>query len=152
MRQIELNFTYWLLQTIAMMVTALLLPKLKVTGPLGAFGAVVALALVNAFIWDTALFFQLPDTFTVRTLLLLITNGVIFWIVVKVVPGIEVEGLLTAILAPVIFTICSVLISIFLKDVDWGMVLNEILQIFRELRAYFKGEPAPVTAPITGRS
>jgi hypothetical protein len=61
----------WALQTVAMALTALALPKLRITGILGAFGTVAALALVNTTIWDAGLFASLPGSFSVQALQLL---------------------------------------------------------------------------------
>lgn len=134
---ISLNFNYWVLQTLAMLLTALLIPGLKVTSPLGAFGAVVALALVNAKLWDAALFFHIPDQLTTQVLLLLLANGAIFWIIVKLLPGIEVKGVIPALVAPVVFTVSSVIISTYLQDVDWAKVWNHVQSFVITIRQYF---------------
>ena len=101
----------WVLQTAAMGLTAALLPKLRITGPLGALLTVAALALMNATVWDAGLFASLPGSFSTQTLGLLLANGVLFWVLVKLLPGIEVDGFLPALAAPVIYTGLSVLIS-----------------------------------------
>ena len=101
-----------------MMVTALLIPRLTITSIFGALGIVIGIALVNAKLWDAALFFSVPDSFTVHTATLLIANGLIFWILVKLLPGIQVEGLLPALAAPVVFTGCSMLIGAVSPHID----------------------------------
>lgn len=131
------SLNYWIMQTIAMMVTAFVLPGLTVKGPLGAFVMVVALAYVNAKVWDAALFFQLPDSLTTHTIMLFLANGVLFWILVKVLPGIEVTGVWPALVAPLVFTVLSVLVSYYLKDVDWLLVLEKSVEYIRATRDYF---------------
>ena len=101
-----------------MLLTCLLIPNLTVSGPIPAFLTVVALGFVNAKAWDTALFFQIPNQVSYQALTLFLANGIIFWIVVKVLPGIEVKGVLPALIAPVVFTICSLVIDTYGKDVD----------------------------------
>lgn len=133
-----LNLTYWFLQTVAMCVTALLIPGLKVTSPFGALGTVVGLAFVNSKVWDAALFFHIPDHFSSQALLLFLTNGFIFWILIKLLPGIEVEGIIPALVAPVVFTLCSLLISAYSDQIDWVAVLDFIIAVFSELREYFQ--------------
>src|SRR3990172_11967686 len=98
------TINYWILQTGAMMLTALLIPKLRITSLLGASLTVLALGLLNATLWDAALFFQIPHAFSTQALVLLAANGAIFWILVKILPGIEIDGVLPALAAPIVFT------------------------------------------------
>ena len=137
------NLQYWALQTVAMLVTALLIPGLKVSGPLSAFIAVVALALLNTYLWDAALFFQIPDSLSLHALALLVVNGVIFWIVAKLLPGVEIEGILPAIAAPVVFTICSLLIQRYGRSIEWHKVFEETVALFKSVRSYFESSSEP---------
>lgn len=140
------SLNYWVLQTIAMMVTAFVLPGLTVKGPLGALVMVVALAYVNAKVWDAALFFQLPDSLTAHALLLFLANGVLFWVLVKVLPGIEVTGVWPALVAPLVFTVLSVVTSYYLKDVDWLLVLEKSIEYIRAARDYFSSHTEPISS------
>jgi putative membrane protein len=133
-----LNVTYWLLQTAAMMVTAFLIPGLRVTSPLGALLAVVTLAFINAHLWDAALFFEVPRSMSIHTVLLLGANGLIFWLVVKLLPGIEISGIIPALVAPVVFTGCSLLVGEFGSQVDWPAVGKWIAARFGDVRGYFE--------------
>ncbi|MCI5064637.1 phage holin family protein [bacterium] len=132
-----LSLQRWAFQSFAMMLTALILPRFRVTSIFGPFLAVVALAFVNAHVWSTALFFQLPDTVTVQAGLLLLVNGVIFWLLVKLLPGIEVSGIFPAILAPVLFTVLSVIVEEFGSEIDWGAVFEQAYRFILEVREYF---------------
>lgn len=140
---------YWVLQTLAMGVTALLIPKLRITGIFGAFKIVAALAFLNATLWDAALFFSIPDAVSTHAALLLLINGVIFWILVKLLDGIEVDGLLPAIVAPVVFTGLSLLIDQYGAMVDWNKVYETTLSVIERLRVDLGGEPRelPLVAP-----
>jgi uncharacterized membrane protein YvlD (DUF360 family) len=135
---LSLNFSYWFLQTIAMMVTVFLIPKLKVSGPIAAFTTVATLAFINSKVWDAALFFSIPNSLTNQTILLFLTNGLIFWVVVKVLPGIEVEGILAALIAPVVFTVCSLLIFHFGSQIDWIKVSDYLIAALKDWRAYMQ--------------
>jgi putative membrane protein len=128
-------YTYWILQTVAMLLTAAVLPKLEVTNIFGALVTVLLLGFVNATVWDAALFFQIPNSISAHSLTLLLSNGVVFWILVKLVPGIEVSGFLMALVAPVVFTLFSLLIHQHAADLDWGrMISNGLrqLELFRD--------------------
>jgi uncharacterized membrane protein YvlD (DUF360 family) len=109
---------YWGLQTVAMMLTALVIPRMKITSIFGALGIVLALGLVNATVWDTALFFSVPSSLSAQALTLLAANGLIFWVLVKMLPGIEIEGFAAAFVAPVVFTALSLAISTYGRDLD----------------------------------
>jgi len=132
------NLGYWVLQSLAMIATALLIPRLTITSIFGAIGIVIAIAFVNSKLWDAALFFHLPDTFSVQAGLLLLVNGLIFWLLVKLLPGIEVQGLLPAVAAPVVFAICSMLIGAFAADIDWRAVLDGSISLLEEIRLFFR--------------
>jgi putative membrane protein len=146
----SLNFSYWALQTVAMALTALLIPRLRITSLFGALTTVVALAFVNSKIWDAALFFQIPNSLSIHALLLFITNGVIFWILIKLLPGIEVEGFFPALIAPIVFTFCSLVISAFAPMIDWVKVFNFLIDILEHLKTYFLQDPGaqPQATPV----
>ena len=133
----SLDIGYWLLQTLAMIITALLIPGLKISSIFGAFTSVVLLAFVNSKLWDAALFFSLPDKFSTEALLLLLANGVVFWIVIKILPGIEIKGILPALLAPIVFTICSLLIARYEDRVDWGKVAETSIEFVSNVKDHF---------------
>ncbi len=130
------SFNYWFLQTVAMLVTVCLLPGLKVTSLFGATGMVVALALVNSFLWDAGLFFSVPASLSTHALFILAANGALFWVLVKLLPGIEIEGVLSAFLAPVVFTLSSAMIWTYAKDIDWLAVFATLADGVQSLRDY----------------
>lgn len=132
------NVDYWFLQTLAMLVTALLIPGLKVSGPLGALTTVIAIAFFNSQAWDAALFFQIPDEITIHTGLLFLTNGILFLILVKLLPGIEVEGIMPALIAPVVFTATSLVISHYRVDIDWAQVIDYGIGVLEYIKSYFE--------------
>ena len=133
---LSINWSYWLLQTVAMMLTCALIPKLRVSGPFWAFVTVITLAFINSKVWDAALFFEIPNTFTIQTVSLFLVNGLIFWVVVKLLPGIEVDGLVPALVAPVVFTFLSLIISEYHDKIDWSAVFNFLLSILQEVRTF----------------
>ncbi len=133
---------YWVLQVFAMLLTILLIPRLRMSGLSGALLMVGGLAAVNFYLWDAHLFFALPDSFSARAALLVVTNGLIFWALAKIMPGIEIDGVMPAIAAPVVFTGCSILIHNYGGTVDWAEVFKIsggwLVQTMSELREYFQ--------------
>ena len=133
-----LNINYWALQTLAMMLTALLIPRLTISGPLGALGTVVALGFINSKIWDTQLFSYIPNTFSSQALALFVVNGIIFWILVKVLPGIEVSGFIPAFVAPIVFTVCSMFINQYAQHIDWIEAAKSGMNFTTNIRDQFR--------------
>ena len=129
-----------------MCITAFLIPRLRITGIFGALFTVVALAFVNSTLWSTALFFQVPDHFTTHAAFLFIANGLIFWILVKILPGIEVKGFLPAFAAPIVFTLCSMVIAKYGDKVPWSDIWELTKIVFAKGKTYFDG-PQATPAP-----
>lgn len=84
------------------------------------------------------MFFEIPDSLTLRTLLVLLINGLIFWLVVKILPGIEIDGLLPAVLAPVVFTICSLVLNEVDSRIDWPKLWQAGTQALSEARRHLE--------------
>ncbi|HMO16813.1 MAG TPA: phage holin family protein [Oligoflexia bacterium] len=128
-------FNHGINQLIAMGLTIFLIPRLYVTNPLSALGILGSIAIVNATLWDPNLFFGIPDSLSGTALKLFLANGILFWILVKLMPGIRVEGILPALVAPVVFSVLSSLLHFFLSDFDWFVVIGaglEQLSQFKE--------------------
>jgi putative membrane protein len=124
------RFEILVVQTVALLITALLIPGLRVRGIVSAVLAVVVLGVLNATVWNTALFFSIPDAVSAHALVVLLANGIFFWVVVKLLPGIEVHGIVAAIAAPVVLTFVSVVIYRIGNTIDWS-VFWENLSVFR---------------------
>src|SRR5512139_3305299 len=124
----------WLLNTVAMMLTALVIPGLRITSIFGAIGIVVALAIVNQTVWSAAMFETLPHAATVQTLVLVLSNGAIFWILAKLLPGIEVKGVLPALIAPIVFTFLSGLVWKYGAHLDFVALGEQSVEKVKQLR------------------
>lgn len=147
----ELSFpqliNHWVLQTIAVTLTAFLIPRLRVTSLFGALSFAVAISLVNATVWNAGLFSELPTAFSSYTLTVLVTNGAIFWFLVKILPGIESDGIIPVLVGPIIFTICSVLVNKYGRDIDWIAVGTQAIAWLQSLRDTLTGEAPPPHTP-----
>jgi putative membrane protein len=140
-----ISFQRWLFQIVAMVVTAFTLPGLKITSIVGPVLAVVALAFVNTYVWSAALFFQFPDSLSLHAIVLLFANAVIFWLLIKVLPGIEINGVISALIAPIIFSVISVLIETYGVSVPWGELGSGLLEIISSVRDYLlQDQPLPI--------
>lgn len=112
----------FLIQVVAMLLTCLFIPRLRVTSIFGAIFMVISISLINRLLWDDHLFTMIPMDKTQSTISLFLANGVIFWVLVKLLPGIEVSGVLPALVAPVVFSITTVVVTEGAKNVDWKKV------------------------------
>jgi len=137
------NFIY---QVFAIAITALLLPKLKISSLFGAIWLVLAISLVNTFVWNSDLFNFIPTNsavlsgFGTKYLVLILTNGLIFFALVKLLPGVDLEGFLTAFIAPILFSIFTVLIQKYGHLVDWLGLFNITFDFITSLKNSLLGQ------------
>lgn len=135
------DITYWVIQTVAMALTALLVPNLKITSIFGPILAVASLSVVNMTVWSSDLFSALPNSLSTQALTLLAVNGLIFWAIVKILPGIESKGILPVLIAPIIFTTCSVVLPRVSAEINWQQVRTEAGKVFKETRKFVETSP-----------
>ena len=131
------SINHIILQSIAMGLTVFLIPNLRVSSIFGPVLMVLSLAVLNATVWDFALFLSIPSTLTNQAGLLVLTNGALFWVLVKILPGIEVSGVLPALIAPLVFSVISVLIYQYGREIDWAQVWQIVEQLFGKAKQYF---------------
>ena len=145
----------WILQTIALLITAALLPNLRVTSIFGAVLTTLVLGFINSHYWSAAMFFSVPDSLTNRAIFLFVANGALFWIVVKLLPGIEIDGILIALVAPVVFTLCSLAINEYAPRIDWHHLLNSGQKLVGTLSTELEKsgilKPSPFASPTPHR-
>lgn len=131
------NLQNFVIQVVAMAFTALALPRLRVTSIFGPIMMVLALGAINIFYWDESLFGFIPTTLNLRIFALFLVNGVIFWALVKLLPGIEVDGILPALVAPIIFSLLSILIQKYSPLIPWQEIYETALALLGQLKTYF---------------
>ena len=138
----NLHLDSLILQTIALLITAFLLPKFQVHGPLSGLIMVLALTFINTSLWDAALFYSIPDSLSTQTAITFFTNAVVFWILAKTLPGIAIQGFWPALIAPVVLTGVSLLTYKYGRDIDWMQVVSQIQDQFKYIKSLAKaGSP-----------
>lgn len=100
-----------LIQTVAVFVTAYVLPGIEVRDWFTAFVVAVVLGVVNTFIRPILILLTLPINVVTLGLFLLVINGLLILLTSAIVPGFAVSGFLWA----VIFSLVLSLISSFLN-------------------------------------
>jgi len=99
-----------LINALAIMLAAYLLPGVHVEGLEGALIAAVVLALINMFIKPIFVLITLPITILTLGLFILVINTLVILLVSYLVPGFEVDGFLTALLFSILLWIVNVVL------------------------------------------
>jgi putative membrane protein len=93
---------------IAMLLIGYLLPGLiGVDSVMAALAAAFVLGLVNAVVRPLFVILTFPVTVVTLGLFLLVINGLLLWLVTAIVPGFHVNGFLAAVIASVLLSIVS---------------------------------------------
>lgn len=105
----------WLLNIIAILVTAYLIPGFELTF-WGAIVGSIFLGIVNAIIRPVLIILTLPLNIVTLGLFTLVINGFTLWLTAITVKGFDVTGFGAAILSALVLSIVSFVISYFVKD------------------------------------
>lgn len=95
----------WLVTTLAIIITAYLLPGVTVEGIFAALVTALILGLINAFIKPLLLVLTLPINILTLGLFTLVINAVLILLTDAIVPGFTVKNFWWALLFAVILTI-----------------------------------------------
>ncbi len=106
----------WLLNALALFLTAWLLQGVTISGFGSALVAALVLGIVNAIIRPVVLFFTLPLNILTLGLFTFVVNAVMFKLVSVVVDGFVVDGFIPAIVGSILLTVISGFLSALVKD------------------------------------
>ena len=101
----------WVLNAVALMVVAYLLPGVLVDGFLSALWAALILGLVNTVVKPVLLILTLPLTVLTLGLFYFILNGLMFYWVGSILDGFQVNGFWWAVLAALLYSLLVTLLS-----------------------------------------
>lgn len=104
----------WLINTIALLVLPYLMTSIRITGFWTALIAALVLGLVNALIRPILVVLTLPVTLVTLGLFIFVINGLLFWLVSRMVDGFYVSGFLAAIGGALLYSIISWALSTLL--------------------------------------
>lgn len=94
-----------LINTLAVLAAAYLLPGVSVPGFLTALAVALVLAILNTFLKPVLVFFTLPATIVTLGLFVFVINALLVLIVDWLVPGFEVGGFFWALAFSLAFTL-----------------------------------------------
>ncbi len=105
--------TRWVIMTIAVLLTAQILPGIRVETPLTAFLAAVLLSLLNAFLRPLLILLTLPLNFLTLGFFILVINAFLLWLTSVLLGrhGFAVQGFGTAFLGALLISIVSGLLN-----------------------------------------
>jgi len=106
---------HWLLNALALLIVAQVVPGVTVRTPMAALVAAVALGLANALIRPILVLLTLPVTILTLGLFLLVINGALFWAVSTLMTGFQVNGLLAGVLGALLYSIVTALLFMLVR-------------------------------------
>jgi putative membrane protein len=105
-----------LLNGVAVLFAAWLIPGLRVDTPATAIIAGVALGLVNAIVRPLLLLLTLPLTLLTLGLFIFVVNAICLALVAWLVPGFSISGFGSALIGAIVISLVSWLLSAILVD------------------------------------
>ena len=97
----------WLLNALALLAVAYLMPSIEVSGFGGALIAAAVIGLVNMLVRPVLVLLTLPVTLLTLGLFILVINGLLFFGVGALLEGFEVQGLWSGILGALLYSLVS---------------------------------------------
>lgn len=105
------------LNALALMVTAYIVPGLGVANFTTALLAGIVLGVVNTFVRPVLSYLTKPINNITLGLFAFVVNAVVLFIVSYVVPGFTVDGWVAAILGAIVLAVVATVLSSLLKDI-----------------------------------
>lgn len=101
----------WILNAVALLVVAYILPGISVASFGSALIAALVLGLLNAVVKPILTILTLPITIVTLGLFLLVLNALVFWFAGSVLKGFSVNGFWWAMIGAIIYSLVSGLLS-----------------------------------------
>lgn len=97
----------WLLNAVALLVVAYVLPGITVASFGSAMIAALVLGLLNTLVKPVLVFLTLPITIVTLGLFLLVVNALVFWMAGSILKGFEVQGFGWALLGAILYSLVT---------------------------------------------
>lgn len=101
----------WLINTVALIAVAYLMPSIQVSSFGAALIAALVLGLVNAIVRPILVILTLPATILTLGLFIFVINGLLFWWVGSFVRGFVVMGFWPGVAGAIIYSLVAWLLS-----------------------------------------
>ncbi len=106
----------WLINAATLFLTPYIVPGFKIADFQTALLAAIVIGLLNIFIKPVLLIVTLPINLLTLGLFTFVINALVLWLASLVVPGMMIENALSGILAAVVISLVSTILSHLLKD------------------------------------
>ena len=110
----------WLINAVALMAVAYLLPGIAVSDFVTALVAALVLGLVNAVIRPVLILLTLPATLLTLGLFIFVINGLLFWFVGFFIAGFHVAGFWWGMIGAIAYSVVSWALSAVLLPARRG--------------------------------
>ena len=110
------TFIHFIVSTIAILITAYILPGVHVSGLLAAFVLAVVLGAINLILRPILIFLTLPITIFTLGLFVLVINGLLVMLASYIVPGFTVDSFWSALLFGIVLAIVNWVLQIFDRE------------------------------------
>ena len=107
---------HFLVSTLAIIITAYILPGVHVSGLLAAFVLAVVLGIINTVLRPILIFLTLPLTIVTLGISVLFINALLVLLASYIVPGFSVASFWSAFLFGIVLAIISWALQIFEKE------------------------------------
>lgn len=104
----------WVLNALALLTVAYVLPGIHVDGFAAALIAALVLGLINTLIRPLLILLTLPVTVVTLGLFILVINGLLFWFAGSVLKGFEVSGFWYGVAGALLYSIVSSVLSMLI--------------------------------------
>ncbi|HNC51860.1 MAG TPA: phage holin family protein [Accumulibacter sp.] len=101
----------WLLNALALLAVAYLMPSIRVASFGSAMIAALVLGLINAVLRPLLVVLTLPATLLTLGLFLFVINGLMFWLAGSMLEGFHVGGFWSGVFGAVLYSIFSSVLS-----------------------------------------
>ena len=97
----------WILNAVALLVVAYVLPGITVASFGSALIAALVLGLLNAVVKPLLILLTLPLTIVTLGLFLLVLNALVFWFAGSILKGFQVDGFWWAVIGAIVYSLVS---------------------------------------------
>jgi putative membrane protein len=97
----------WILNAVALLAVAYLLPGITVASFGSAMWAALILGLVNMLVKPVLILLTLPITIVTLGLFLFVVNALLFWFVGSMLTGFKVNGFWWAVIGAIVYSLIS---------------------------------------------
>lgn len=101
----------WLINAVALIAVAYLMPSISVASFGAALVAALVLGLINAMVRPVLVLLTLPVTILTLGLFIFVLNGLLFWMVGEWLEGFAVAGFWAGVFGAILFSLVSWLLS-----------------------------------------